>query len=65
VTTADIIKTPRSKQPVEFPYVCGGCGGPLVPVQGRVVPVYVHARHAAWAANPHEAVPLNLHADWD
>jgi hypothetical protein len=59
VTTADIIKTPRSKAPAEFPVWCLDCGGPLLPVPGRTVPVYVHARHAAWAALPHPAAPTS------
>lgn len=58
MTTADVIKTPRSKQPAEFDVWCAHCAGPLVLLTGRAVPAYVHARHGDWQADPHTAVPL-------
>lgn len=60
-TTADVIAAPRNRQPVEFPVICGHCNGPLRLLAGRAVPVYVHARHAAWTAAPHTAFPVTGH----
>lgn len=59
-TTRDVLTAPRSKAPTEFEVTCLDCGGPLLPVPDRVVPVFVHARHAAWAADPHTAFPIAL-----
>lgn len=58
-TTADVINTPRTRSATEFPVSCGVCFGPLVLLPGRLVPVYVHARHAGWAAWPHKGLPIS------
>ncbi len=57
-TTADVIRAPRNRAPEEHPAWCLHCLGPLRQVPDRTVPVFVHARHAAWAADPHTAVAV-------
>ena len=57
-TTADVIRAPRSQVPDEHPAWCLTCTGPLRALPDRLVPVFVHARHAAWAADPHPAIPV-------
>lgn len=57
ITTADVIRHPV-RHPVEFPYHCGACGGPVLEVRGRLVPTWVHARHRDWLRSPHAADPL-------
>jgi hypothetical protein len=49
----------------EFSATCGHCWGPLMTVDTRTLlgkrwhgTVYVHARHADWAGDPHPANPL-------
>lgn len=58
MTTGDVVRIPRSKHPTEFARWCGVCGGPLVELSGRRVPVWVHARHRQWLRAPHGAEPL-------
>lgn len=52
-TTADAI---RNRSPEEFPERCRTCGGPVMTLGDRVVPVWVHARHRDWVQAPHSVV---------
>lgn len=57
-TTGQLVRTPRSKAPREFPVRCLTCTGPLMQLRNRLVPVWVHARHRDWLKHPHPAYPI-------
>ena len=62
-TTAQVINTPRNRPIQEFEHWCLGCGGPLrlhfhAGTSGRLIPVWVHARHRDWQRDPHQANPV-------